>query len=159
MAGAMPQGWHLVASGRSQAPHRWSGWTACEYLSFRHDSLRVIFPPGPAQFTMWLTPASYAGRLYESNRAQPGGAALWGISPSHLMFLEGGLPEEPDRSALEKLWVDRFGFRPSKDADLTPAARKTLAQPPPKAGGAALPGSELSVAEAMKTPRFQFAAV
>ena len=164
MAGAMPAGWKLVGSGRCGAPHRWSGRTDCEYLSFKHDTLEAVFPPGPAAFSMWLTSASYAGRRYESAMGQPGGASLYGASDTKLMFLEGGLPEEGQPAgrappSLEKIWLDQFGLRQPADHGLSPAAQKTFASPPRQAPDAQLPGSTLSVAEAMKVEGFRFAAI
>jgi HEAT repeat protein/beta-lactamase regulating signal transducer with metallopeptidase domain len=159
VAAAMPAGWKVQTCGRSSAPSRWSGRTECEFIHFKHDMLKASFPPGPAEFTMWLAPALYAGRLYEAVTDQPGGAWLQAASDTHLMFIEGGLPEGRGTLDMANIWARQFGFKTAANRDITPAAKKTLVSPPPAVAGAAMVGNDVTLKDALAIKGVRFVVI
>ena len=102
LVAAMPAGWKLTAHGTCGTPHRWTGAVTGEFLSFKHEGLRAVFPPGPASFTVSVIRSDYAGRLPKSDTTQPGGAYLEWVSPERLLFIEGSALQGEGQIALEK---------------------------------------------------------
>ena len=121
LVAAMPAGWKLTAHGTCGTPHRWTGAVTGEFLSFKHEGLRAVFPPGPASFTVSVIRSDYAGRLPKSDTTQPGGAYLEWVSPERLLFIEGSALQGEGQIALEKAFRS-LGFDRASRADITPAA-------------------------------------
>ena len=130
LAAGIPSGWKMTGYGRGSFPHRWSidldvDPDDCESLSFTHETARAGGPPQPAWAHMFIAPASYAGRLYETVSASGGGSALGWVSPEHLLFGGVSTKRRQDAAPVEAL-IESLGFRKSTVYHITPAAARVV---------------------------------
>ncbi len=166
LVAAMPKGWKLTGSRRTDAPpQRWSPDPALpkqagEFISFEHETLQAVFPPGAAYLAVIIMPAEYVGHLYEVNVLQAGGARLEWQNDKALLFLQGGLPAAEDWKPVEDAFAS-LGFK-RVSAEITPAAAAKASRPttlPADDKNKSLPGSRASLLYALAPSRLSFAAV